>query len=284
MSTLPVVPINATILDGSAIPFWIHGGGFKSEFILVNPSDAFIAGVINLLDPSGLAVGTLGYAVQPRSSQRLSPIVNGSTSQSGSARILSSGGPLPSVVELVSMSASAGTVTQTAIPAIAPAFEFLGYGELTATTRSAIAIANMTSGPATATVELRNLDGTLRDRGAIDLPASGEKALFLDEVPGMTLAAPFQGVIRVSSASQIALTVLRTRGNERGDFLINATPPAAVTDSVSSSITELFFPQLVFGGGADTQFILINPKVGEAASGSLNFLSPNGQALPVMVP
>jgi hypothetical protein len=182
------------------------------------------------------------------------------------------------------MSTGAGTVTQTAIPAIPPGFEFLGYGEFTAATRTAIAVTNMTSGPSTATVELRNLDGTLRGRGSIDLPASGERALFLDEVPGMTLAAPFQGVVRVSSVAQVAVTTLRTRINERGDFLINATPSAVVTDSVSSSITELFFPQLVFGGGAETQFILINPKVGEAASGSLNFLAPNGQPLPVMVP
>ena len=53
ISALPVVPINATVLNGTLFPFWAHGQGWKSEFGLVNPSDVLVSGVINLVGPAG---------------------------------------------------------------------------------------------------------------------------------------------------------------------------------------------------------------------------------------
>ena len=115
------------------------------------------------------------------------------------------------------------------------------------------------------------------------LPASGQRALFLDEVPGIDTSAPFQGIVLVTSATPIAVTALRTRINERGDFLSNATLPKDDSESTVSA-TELFFPHFAVGGGTDMQFILINPQSSGADSGTIRFFAPSGAPLALMIP
>ncbi len=163
MSTLPVVPINATVLNGTLFPFWVHGQGWRTEFVLVNPSDVLVSGVINLVGTAGQTLDTLPYSILPRSSTRVFPVTS-PTLQSGYARMTATGGPLPSGVGVVSLSTGAGVVTETAIPAIAPGFEFRGYAEVSSVASTGLAVSNLFGGDATVTVELRNLDGTLRDR------------------------------------------------------------------------------------------------------------------------
>jgi hypothetical protein len=148
--------------------------------------------------------------------------------------------------------------------------------------RTGVAVANTSPGPITVTVELRNLDGTLEDTGTIDIPASGHRALFLDEIAGLSGITPFQGVVRVTSASTVAVTALRSRINERQDFLITASAPKDESEFLTAQ--ELFFPHLAIGGGFDMQFVLINPQTTGADSGVLRFVAPNGQPLPIRIP
>ena len=280
LSTLPVVPINATVLNGTLFPFWVDGQGWRSEFVLVNPSDVLVSGVINLVGTAGQTLDTLTYSILPRSSTRVFPATS-PTLRSGYARMTATGGPLPSGVGVVSWSTGAGLVTETAIPAIAPGFEFRGYAEFSSVASTGLALSNLFGGDATVTVELRNLDGTLRDREDIDLPPSGHRALFLDEISGITSDPPFLGIIRVSSDTPIAVTTVRVRVNERGDYVINGVAPVNVADPVVAS--ELFFPHLAVGGGFDMQYVLINPQNG-ADSGTMRFFAPDGNALPLRIP
>jgi len=280
MSTLPVVPINATVLNGNLFPFWAHGQGWRTEFVLVNPSDVQVSGVISLVGPAGQTLDTLTYSILPRSSTRVFPVTT-TTLQSGYARMTATGGPLPSGVGVVSWSTGEGLVTETAIPAIASGFEFRGYAEFSSVASTGLAVSNIFGGVGNVTVELRNLDGTLRDREDFDLPPSGLRALYLDEIPGIDSNPPFLGVIRVSSDTPIAVTTVRVRVNERGDYVINAAVPVNVNDPVVAS--ELFFPHLAVGGGFDLQFVLINPQTG-ADSGTMRFIAPDGDPLPIRVP
>jgi hypothetical protein len=91
--------------------------------------------------------------------------------------------------------------------------------------RSGFAISN--PGPAAAAVrlELLTLDGRTAGRdGWVTVPAYGQVALFLDEIPGIgAFGAPFEGVLRVSGPPT-ALTGMRVRINERGDFVFAMTP------------------------------------------------------------
>ena len=188
---------------------------------------------------------------------------------------------MPSGGELIRLTTSAGIVSETVIPAMEPGFSFRGYGEFSTSARTGFAIANATSGSAVATVELRNMDGSLRGRGDIALSPSGQRPLFLDEVPDIDASTPFQGTFLVTSSAQIAVTALRTRINERGDFLMNATFPENLANTVSGTV--LYFPHLALGGGFDMQFVLINPQE-TTDSGTISFVAPNGNALPLLIP
>jgi hypothetical protein len=88
-------------------------------------------------------------------------------------------------------------------------------------------------------------------------------------------ATPFQGVLRVSSTSAIAVVGLRGRYNERRDFLITTTAP--VDEARPPAATELFFPHLADSGGYTTQFVLFSGAAGQSATGNLTLFSQSGQ-------
>ena len=133
--------------------------------------------------------------------------------------------------------------------------------------------------PAAVTFELTRLDGTSTGlTGTVTVPGNGQTALFLNQAAGFAaVPASFQGLLRISAASAISVVGLRGRYNERGDFLITTTPPVA--EDEPSNAAELVFPHIVEGAGYTTQFILFSGKPGQAASGSLRYLSQEGQPL-----
>ena len=112
----------------------------------------------------------------------------------------------------------------------------------------------------------------------LPVPVSGQIAKFLAEI-FPTLPQPFQGVLRISSATSISVVGLRGRYNERAqpDFLITTTPPTVESGAASSA--ELLFPHLVNGGGYTTQFILFSGTAGQTTSGTLRFSKQDGSAL-----
>jgi len=140
--------------------------------------------------------------------------------------------------------------------------------------RSGIAIMNSSPNATTVKFDLLNLDGSpVGLSGSVDIPALGQRSMFLNEVPGLQpLATPFKGFVRIatSNSASIAVTGLRGHLNERGDFLIATTPPV---DESSAPPTQAVFPQLVDGGGYTTQLILYgssNVDVHSQSGGSLS--------------
>jgi hypothetical protein len=123
------------------------------------------------------------------------------------------------------------------------------------------------------------LDGTSTGlTGSAPVPANGQTALFLSQVPGLTaIPASFQGVLRISGAAGISVVGLRGRYNERGDFLITTTPPVAEDEAPTTA--EMFFPHIVEGAGYTTQFILFSGRPGQSSAGTLRYLSQSGQPL-----
>src|SRR5262249_61533645 len=97
------------------------------------------------------------------------------------------------------------------------------------------------------------------------------------------LPSPFQGVLRMSTNSFGLYAIgLRTRYNERGDFLITTTMPIAETGSFQTTTTDLIFPHLADGGGFTTQFIFFNSgSSAQPAEGTLQLSRQNGEGLDV---
>ena len=121
--------------------------------------------------------------------------------------------------------------------------------------KSGIAISNPGSANTIVNFELSNLDGTPTGiTGSTPVPATGQVAMFLNQIPGFSsLPASFKGVLRLTG-SNIYVTGLRGRYNERGDFLITTTSP--VDEMSPPSNSQFVLPQLADGGGYTTQIIL----------------------------
>ena len=154
------------------------------------------------------------------------------------------------------------------------------YVESSALIQSGIAVANVSSSPATVTFGLTQLDGSpVPGIAPVSAPVagSGQITRFLGELfPG--LPSEFKGVLRiVTSSSTISVVGLRTRYNERGDFLITTTPPT--NETVSASSSEMIFPHFADGGGYTTQFILFSGTAGQVSWGDVRAFDPNGQPL-----
>ena len=143
-------------------------------------------------------------------------------------------------------------------------------------------MANISASDANIQFELLTMDGRPSGyAGSTTIGPDGHLAMFLNEIPGLkNLPSNFQGVLHISSNTSISAIGLRTRYNERGDFLISTTP--AIADNTPPTTQELIFPHVVSGSGYTTEFILMNSA--GATLGTLSLKSQTGTELPLLVP
>jgi hypothetical protein len=149
---------------------------------------------------------------------------------------------------------------------------------------SGIAVANTSSAAGSVTFDVTDLTGASIGGiapVAIPLGANGQTAKFLTDI-FPSLGNPFKGVVRITTTSAgLSVVGLRTRINERGDFLITTTPPS--NESSPTTAAPLFFPQVADGGGFTTEFILFSGTPSQTSAGILEFVNQSGSpfALPL---
>jgi hypothetical protein len=304
ITTLPYTGLSAGRGE-SVITHIADGGGWSTQVVLVNPTDENLTGTLSFFSqgsastpgqPFTLAVNgetssSFQYSILPRSAARFLTSGAGTSTRAGYVRIIpSAGGKTPSGLGIFSFSSGRFTITEAGVPAIPSGVAFRLYVESAGSfgtpnsIQSGIAIANLSSSPVSAICELNTLDGSSATLTApIAIPASGQVALFLAQVPEFAgLPATFKGVLRVSTISGAPISVvgLRSRVNEReggGDFLITTTP--SVNEDSPALSVESGFPHLADSGGYTTQIILMSGLKGQSATGIVRFLSQSGQAL-----
>lgn len=298
ITTLPVAALGPRGTDTIFFPHFAVGGGWTTELILTNPTDGTLAGEVIFFGPgdgeaSGEAVpmtlddGRVGsqfeYSIAPRASLRLRT-VQGTSLVTGSVRVTpTAGSTAPVGVSVFSLSSDGVVVTEAGVQSDAIGSGFRIYAEASGTPGASgsiltgIAITNATTTQATATLVLTRLDGSsLGLTAAVPLPPSGQVADFVDAwFP--TLAKPFSGILRITSDNQVAVVGLRSRTNERDDFLITTTPPSRESDAGVTG--GLIFPHFAVGSGWTTQFILFSGSAGQSSSGTLGFLNSDGLVL-----
>src|SRR5437016_7307415 len=154
----------------------------------------------------------------------------GSATTGGSVRVIPADGGAPPIPLVLFSYKPGGTITvsQAGVPSTTgTAFrvyvEFSGTDGQPGAIQSGIAMANNTFTPVTVTLELTNLDGSSTNLpGPVSqtLPGFGHIGQFLNQAfPGVP--GPFKGILRISApASGVSVIGLRSRYNERGDFLI----------------------------------------------------------------
>jgi len=296
ITTLPVADLDQTTPATIYFPHFADGGGWTTQFILVNSSDATATGTIRFfaqgtagatanplnVNIAGQALNSTTYSIPARSSRKFVTQGNYSTVQAGSAQVTpDASNSAPVGVAIFSNNQGGVTVSEAGVPSSELGTAFRLYVESdNGGIRSGIAVTNPSNADAQVQFELSRLDGTSTGlTGSVVVPAHGQRALFLDEVPGITaLPNPFKGIVRIHAANNTNIAVVGLRGhvNERGEFLVTTTQPSNESQQAASS---LVFPHVVDGGGYTTQFILFSGTSAEPASGALNLFSQSGGGL-----
>jgi hypothetical protein len=295
MSTQPV--IDTTIAPSSAtavVPHFADGGGWTTQVLLVNPTDTPMTGTVQFATPTGTAANvTIGgqtnssfvYSIPKRTSAKLATSGLTPTTASGSIHIAPTGGgagPTPLIV--FSYKPAGITVSEAGVPVTSgSAFrvyvESSGVPGQPGNIESGIAVANTSSASASVTFDVTDLTGAPVSGVppvTTTLTVAGQTAKFLSDI-FPSLPSTFKGVLRITTTSSgISVVGLRTRINERGDFLITTTPPTNETGTATTA--PMYFPQVADGGGYTTQFILFSGIAGQAASGNLQLVKQDGSA------
>jgi hypothetical protein len=304
MTTLPIAGFETAETATVMFPHFADGGGWSSEIVLVNPTDSPITGLVQFFsqadaNSSGTSVslvinGNTGsrfpYNIPARSAVRMRTGDADSSVRTGWARVIPTGeSTTPSGLLVFSFKNNGVTISEAGVLAVPDGTMFRLYAEASGpfsssrpgSIQSAFAISNPGALAASIKLELLGLDGSPTGVSALKtIPAMAQTALFLNQIPGFeNLRLPFRGFLRISGGS-VAVTGLRARYNERGDFLFTATPPTVEGASVTSG-GELIFPHFADGGGYTTQFILYGGSSGQTSGGSLSFVGQSGAAMPL---
>src|SRR5262249_52664806 len=152
MSTLPVADLSATVSNTTTVlPHFADGGGWRTQIILVNPTDSPMTGNVSLFTSSGQAISTSPYSIPMHSSvKQLTPGTAPSV-QSGLVQVIpDSGNKTPVSVAIFSNSPGGVTVSETAVlPGAATALrtyvEVSGTAGAVGSIDSGVALGNTTS-------------------------------------------------------------------------------------------------------------------------------------------
>jgi hypothetical protein len=294
MVALPVADISATAPSTVSIPHFASGGVWGTEILLVNNGDASQSGTMRFLSPAGQSVSIsldgqtnsqFQYAVPARSSRRFQTS-GGSGVATGWIEIAAaSGSSTPLASAVIASRVNNVTTSETSLNAASAANAFRVFAEAagnftggaTGSMQSGVLISNPSTAAVSVTVEVTTSSGSVVGSAPLSVPSRGQAVLFLSDISGAAMAAPFTGTIWVSVATGTSIVVsgVRTRYNERGDYLLTSYP---AFDEAAPAVSDLIFPQIVDSAEYSTQFAMIGARAGQL-SGSLRFFAPSGSAL-----
>jgi hypothetical protein len=266
LTTLPVANPDLVSTATAFFPHYADGGGWQTQFVLLNPTDNPITGTLNFIGQTGEILGSVPYEISSRSYWIYSTPNSDPALHVASAQATGDpSSPAPEGTAIISYQRNGVTVSEAGVPAIQTGNAFRLFFESSASgdVRTGIGIVNTSESMTTARFDLVRMDGSSTGlTGTLSIPPSGQRALFLDEAPGFeTLPKPFKGFVRITTTNNADLAIVGLRGrlNERSDFLVTTTPP--VNENAVANATAIF-PQVVNGGGFTTQVVLYGPNNG----------------------
>jgi hypothetical protein len=297
VSALPIVDLqgqNST--DAVVVPHFANGGGWRSQIVLVNPGDAPLSGNVQFfgqgqagsaaplltLSINGTSNSTFTYTIAPRSFIRMNTSGAGNV-QVGSVRVTpDQNNSAPSISTTFSLLTNGVTVSESTVATISPGLTFRTYLQSSGATavsgsvQTGLAIANPSSGPVDANLELLTVDGAPTGLATtVTIPSGGQIARFVRELFPQ-LNSSFEGVLRLKSTTPLVMTALREIINERGDSIFTSTPPV---NEATFTNPEMMFPLVVSGGGYSSQFVLLSVSPEAVISGNVWLLSATGVPL-----
>jgi hypothetical protein len=262
LTTLPAHVESASEVAGPVVlPQVADGGGYQTEFLLINPYDVRLEGRLRFrssdgslwaLDVNGTAVSERGYSIPPRGVSRAISTGAGASVEAGYCILESAGDRIPVAAAVIRFSQE-GLQSESGVPFVRISDSVTTYWESGGETYTGVAFANSSSEPRRVRLELFARSGIeKRLQAEIDLAPGYHTARLLTELfPGLPSG---HGVMRYSSDGPVAFLAMRIRTTPRGDRL---TSSLFLGEPAGSG--ELIFPQIVFGGGYETRFVLVNP-------------------------
>ncbi len=284
-SALPLVDLNNVSTGNSLIfPQILDGDGSPTQILLMNPSDSLAsAGTMSFYGDDGSPVALdFGPDIGVQSSMnfqmpQMGMLKYSTTGQGplqvGYVVITQTSGALPVGGVIFSMKGSSGPASQAGVLNAIPgtmAQLFIDVASSPLVRNTGIALANSNSTPANLAFTLIGTDGSRRT-GKLTIVPNGHVAKFISELfPG--LPSEYQGMLTIASDVPVAPLTLRLTTNQRGETITSTLPGAGMGVNLSY---PLIIPQIVDGGGYQTQFVLLNPSLTREQI-RIDFLNDNG--------
>lgn len=201
---------------------------------------------------------------------------------SGFARMQTSSGPAGAGLAMISYRNSGVLGSETALPASVPIFSGRSFIETGGAINTGIALANPSNQAASVSFFFTDAAGTNFGDSTITIGANSQVVAFVTEAPfrnGITPQKPITDARTFTFGSNFPLSaaVLKTRLNERGEFMMTGIPIVSLGGSSTSSTS---ITHMADGGGWTTELLLVN-RSDTVASGSMQFYASSGQSLNV---
>jgi hypothetical protein len=200
----------------------------------------------------------------------------------GFARLQTTAGTPPAGLAFVSYRPGNVLVTETGFSALVPIRSGRIYAESGGGLNTGVALANPNNLSAAVSLSFTDASGTDFGQSSLTIPANSQVAAFLSELPFFDTRSGTRPITDARSFTftsnvPLAAAAVRVRTNERGDILMTGLP---VADLAGSSTLTVTVPHMADGGGWGTEILLVNNS-DVTETGSLQFLSPSGQSLPI---
>jgi photosystem II stability/assembly factor-like uncharacterized protein len=290
MTTTPVADLTQPVRNGCIyFPQFVDGGGYTTSMILLNTSDSYESGTLQIRDKYGsrLVVNEAGgragssfkYLIPPGGFFRFQTDGSPTEPKAGWVRVvpdLNTSTPVGSGV--FAFNPAGVLVSESGVSSANATTHARVYVDLSGDHNTGLAIANIENSPSSITIRAFEKDG-VTEAGAsqrvLQLTAGGYDAEFADQfIAG--LSSGFTGVLDISSALPFAALTLRSLLNERHDFLMTTFP---VADANHAAPSPVVFPHIADGEGYATEFILLSP--GAESGNTLRLYDDNGRPMAV---
>jgi len=232
--------------------------------------------------PVLVASNTRPFAMATRGGLSMATLGTASAANVGFARMVTSSGTAGVGLSFVSYRQGNVLVSDSALPASSPIRSGRIYTEIGGAVNTAMALVNPNSQPAVVSLGFTDDNGSDFGQSSITIAPNSRVAAFLNQQLFFT-PNPFQRAVgdartfTFSSNLPVSAFAIRTRFNERGEFMMTTLP---VADVAASSAAATSISHVVDGGGWTTEVLLVN-STDTAETGTLRFLSSSGQAMTV---
>lgn len=268
------------------LPQVADGGGYQTEWLLLNPGDASLTGTVSFRKSDG-SPWALSIADAPAAEIRYSIKSHGlvrwvtsgtapDTSAGYCSLVPDTGQAGPAGAAIIRYLPGNRLLSETGLPFLASTVSGATYWEVGPDLDTGIALVNTADHELKIGLQLFSRAGSERLRQAeVTVPARNHTARFVTELfPDLPAAG--RGYLRVSSDSPVGFLPLRMRSTPGGVLF------SSLLFGGLAGGTDRIFPQVVHGSGYRTQFIVVNP--GDLAGGGrLSFFDGAGNPARVLL-